>query len=60
MHCTENLKQVFPEMKLLGLILYFYILVSVSDVNIPTFGRLILLLCVCGPIVRIYKSLTET
>jgi hypothetical protein len=47
-------------MKLLGLILYFYILVSVSDVNIPTFGRLILLLCVCGPIVRIYKSLTET
>ncbi len=44
-------------MKLLGLILYFYILVSVSDVNIPMFDRL---LCVCGPIVRIYKSLTET
>ncbi len=31
MYCTENLKQIFPEMKLLGLGLNFYIHVSVSD-----------------------------
>jgi hypothetical protein len=34
MHCTENLKQIFPEMKLDGLIPNFHIHVSVS----PTIG----------------------
>ncbi len=34
MHCTENLKQIFPEMKLHGLIPNFHIHVSVS----PTIG----------------------
>jgi hypothetical protein len=38
MHCTENLKQIFPEMKLLDLVPNFYIHVSVSDLYIPTIG----------------------
>ena len=25
MHCTENSKQIFPEMKLRGRVLYFYV-----------------------------------
>ncbi len=35
MHCNENLKQMFPEMKLGGLVPNFYIHVSVGDLNIP-------------------------
>jgi hypothetical protein len=31
MQCTENSKQIFPEMKLRGLVPNFYIHVSVSD-----------------------------
>jgi hypothetical protein len=31
LHCTENFKQIFPEMKLRGLVPNFYIHVSVSD-----------------------------
>jgi hypothetical protein len=42
-HYTENSKQVFPEMKLRGLIPSFYIYVSVSDLYIPTIGLPILL-----------------
>jgi hypothetical protein len=30
-HCTENSKQIFPEMKLRGIVLNSYIHVSVSD-----------------------------
>jgi hypothetical protein len=30
-HCTENLKLIFPEMKLRGLVTNFYIHVSGSD-----------------------------
>jgi hypothetical protein len=37
-HFTENSKQVFPEMKLHGLISNSYIHVSVSNFNIPTIG----------------------
>ncbi len=38
MHCTENLKQAFPELKLRGLVPNLYIHVSVSDLYIPTIG----------------------
>jgi hypothetical protein len=41
LHCTENLKQIFPEMKLRGLIRNFYINVSGSDLYIP----MIVLIC---------------
>jgi hypothetical protein len=36
LHCTENTKQIFPEMKLRGLVPNFCIHVSVSDLYIPT------------------------
>jgi hypothetical protein len=36
LHCTENLKHIFPEMKLSGLVPSFYIHVSVSSLYIPT------------------------
>jgi hypothetical protein len=43
LHCTENSKQLFPEMKLRAavrsLISNFCIHVSVSDLYIPTIGR---------------------
>ncbi len=48
-YCTEKLKQIFPEMKLPN----FYILVS--DLYIPMIGPPIVLYCVCGPIVGIWK-----
>jgi hypothetical protein len=35
---TENLKHIFPEMKLRGLIPNFYIHVYRSDLYIPTIG----------------------
>jgi len=40
MHCTENSKQIFPEMKLLDLVANFHIHVSVSDLYIPPSSRL--------------------
>ncbi len=40
---TENLKQIFPEMKLHGLSPYSYIYVSVSDLYIPRINLPILL-----------------
>jgi hypothetical protein len=42
-HCTENLKQIFPEMKLRGLVPNFDIHVSVSDLYISTIDPPILL-----------------
>ncbi len=42
-HCTENSKQIFPEMKLPGLVPNSYIHASVSDLYIPTIGPPILL-----------------
>ncbi len=60
MHCTENLKQIFPEMKLLGLGLNFYIHVSVSDLYNPTLGPLTQYSKKGGTIVGIDKSLTDT
>jgi hypothetical protein len=47
-------------MKLRGLIPNFCIHISVSDLYIPTIGPPILLYCICGPIVEIYKLLTDT
>ncbi len=60
MHCTENSKQIFSEMKLRGSIPNFYIHVSVSDLFIPTIGPPILLYCTFEPIVGIYKSFKDT
>ncbi len=42
-HTTENSKQIFPEKELRGLGPNFHILVSVSDLYIPTIGLPILL-----------------
>jgi hypothetical protein len=36
LHCSKNLKQIFPEMKLFGLVPNFYIHVSESDFYIPS------------------------
>jgi hypothetical protein len=59
MHCTENSKQIFPEMKLRGLFPNFYIHVSVSDLYIPTIGQQTQYSKIGGRIVGIYKSLTD-
>ena len=55
--CAKNLKQIFPEMKLQGVVPNSYIYVSVCDLYIPTISG-----CsqICGLIVGIYKSLTDT
>jgi hypothetical protein len=57
-HCTENLKQIFSEMKLCGVVPNFYIPVSVNDLCIPMISPPILLYCICKPIVEIYIRLT--
>jgi len=56
LHCTENSKQIFPEMKLRGLLPNICIHVSVNDLYIPTIGPAIFLYCICGPIVGINSS----
>jgi hypothetical protein len=56
----ENLKQIFPEKEYRGLSPNFHIHVSVSELYIPTMGRPFLLEEICGPILGIYKSLTDT
>jgi hypothetical protein len=57
---TENWKQIFPEKELLDHSPNFHIHVSVIDLNIPTMDLPILLQEICGPILGIYKSLTDT
>ncbi len=57
---TENWKQIFPEMKLRGHSPNFPTHVSVSDLYILPIDLPILLQETCGPILRIYKSLTDT
>jgi hypothetical protein len=57
---AENLKQIFPEKEYLGLSPNFHIHVSVSEFYISTMGLPFLLEEICGPILGIYKSLTET
>jgi hypothetical protein len=56
---AENLKQIFPEKEYRGLSTNFYIHVSVSKLYISTMGLPILLEEICGPILGIYKSLTD-
>jgi hypothetical protein len=46
-HCSENSKQIFPEMKLRGHVSNYYIQVSVSRK-------------IGGPIVKLNNSLTDT
>jgi hypothetical protein len=55
MHCTENSKQIFPEMELRGLVPNFHIFVSVADFYIPTIGPQTQYSEIGGPIVKIYK-----
>ncbi len=43
LHCSKNFKQIFPDMKLRGLVPNSYIHVSVSDLYIPTIDPPILL-----------------
>jgi hypothetical protein len=57
---AENLKQIFPEKEYRGLGPNFHIHVSVSELYIPTMGLPILLEEICGPILGIYKLLTDT
>jgi hypothetical protein len=54
LHCTENSKHFFPEMKQRSLVPNFYIHVSESDLYIPmiVLGR--------PTMVNVYKSLTDT
>jgi hypothetical protein len=61
-HNTENSKQIFPEKEWRGLSLNFHIHLSVNDYTYnPTIGLSILLHeIICGPILGIYKSFTET
>jgi hypothetical protein len=56
---TKNSKQIFPEMKLHGLVPNFEIHVSLSDLYIPMIGPPNLLQK-RGPIVGIHKSITDT
>ncbi len=55
---AENLKQMFPEKEYRGP--NFHIHVSVSELYIPMMGLPFLLEEICGPILGIYKSLTDT
>jgi hypothetical protein len=57
---AENLKQIFPGKEYRGLSPNFHIHVSVSELYIPTMGLPFLLEEKCGPILGIYKSLTDT
>ncbi len=57
---NERLKQVFPEKKWLGHSPNFHIHESVGDLYIPMIDLPILLQEICGPILEIYKSLTDT
>ncbi len=56
----ENLKQTFPEKELHGHSNNFYIHVSVNDLYISTIDLPILLQETCGPILGVYKSLTDS
>ncbi len=57
---AENLKQIFPEKEYRGLSPNFHIHVYVSELYISTMGLHFLLEEICGPILGIYKSLTDT
>ncbi len=56
----KNSNQIFPEMKLRGIVPNFHIHVSLSDLHIPTIGPQTHYNKIGRPIVGIYKSLTDT
>ncbi len=56
----ENSKQISPEKELRCHSPYVHIYVTISDLYIPTIDLPILLQEICGPILGIYKSLTDT
>jgi hypothetical protein len=62
-HCKEPIwkirKKIFQTKELHGYNPNFHIHVSVSDLYIPTIDLPILLQEICGPILGIYKSLTD-
>jgi hypothetical protein len=57
---AENLKQIFPEKEYRGQSPNFHVHVSLSKLYIPTIGLPFLLEEICGPILGLYKSLTDT
>ncbi len=57
---TENWKQIFPKKESRGRRPNFLIHVYVSNLFIPTIDLPFLLREICGPILGIYKSLTNT
>ncbi len=57
---AKNLKQIFPEKEYRVLSPNFHIHVSVRELYIPTMCLPFLLEEICGPILGIYKSLTDT
>jgi hypothetical protein len=57
---TENSKQIFSEKELLCHSPKFHIHVFVSDLYIPAMDLPILLQEICGLILGIFKSLTDT
>ncbi len=57
---AENLKQIFPEKEYRGLSPNFHIHVSVSKLYITMMGLPFLLEEICGPILGINQSLTDT
>ncbi len=57
---TENSIHIFLEKELRGHSPNFHLHVSVSALYIPTIDLPILLQEICGPILGIYKSLTDT
>ncbi len=60
MHCNENPIYVLLFRELRWLSPNFHIIVSVRYLYIPTIDLPILLQEICGPILRIYNSLTDT
>jgi hypothetical protein len=54
------MKHMFPEKELRGHSPNFQFHVYVSDLYIPTIDQPILLQEICGPILEIYKLLTDT
>jgi hypothetical protein len=60
MNQYRKLETNIPKKELRGYRPNFLIHVSVSDLNIPTIHLPILLQEICGPILGIYKSLTDT
>jgi hypothetical protein len=57
---TDISKQIFPEKEYRGLSPNFHIHVSVIDLYIPTIGLPILLEEICGPLLGLCETLTDT